>query len=360
VTGGAGGSGLVRVQGSHEEVGRQIGEACADAIRRATTFTTEQLPAGRSLEEQLDLSDEYRAVTVEKLPWVVVELDAAADAAGVDRRAMFAASIEEIWPGRDTTARVPGPAFKGCTDIAAAAPATGAPGTLVAHNNDLPLSLQRDVVAVEWRVEGQPTVFSLGIGPWLSTAWNSEGLNITGDELAPNDQRVGVPRLLLMSAVARARTFDEAKAIAAHDARASSYNWVLADAFGDVVSLEGSATATAEIGLDARGLMHHENHYVHPRMQGYERNAAHAERSATRERRVEALISELEPGSLTPELLRKVLSDHENAPESICRHGVGEHDMHTVFWVVADLARREVQYGLGPPCETEPELYRFA
>jgi isopenicillin-N N-acyltransferase-like protein len=359
MTGRTGGSRLLQVHGSHAEVGRQIGEACADAIRRATTFTAEQLPEGRSLEEQLDLSDEYRAVTVETFPWVVVELDAAADAAGVDRRAMFAASIEEIWPGRDTTARVPGPAYKGCTDIAVASPATRTPGTLVAHNNDLPLSLQRDVVAVEWRVDGQPTVFSLGIGPWLSTAWNSEGLNITGDELAPNDQKVGVPRLLLMSAVARAKTFDEARAIAASYARASSYNWVLADTFGNVVSLEGSATATAEIGLDARGVMHHENHYVHPRMRGYERDAGHAERSATRERRVEELVSEFEPGSLTSELLRKVLSDHENTPESICRHAGGEHDMHTVFWVVADLARREVQYGLGPPCVTEPERYRF-
>jgi isopenicillin-N N-acyltransferase-like protein len=327
---------------------------------RAATFTPEQLPPGRSLAEQLDLADRFRAVTREHLPWVVEELDAAADAAGVDRRHLFAASIEEIWPGRDTTARCITPAFRGCTDIAAVAPATAEGPVLVAHNNDLPATLWQDVAPIEWAVHGAPTVFGLGIGPWLSAGWNSDGVSITGNELAPNDDRVGIPRLLLMTAVASARSHAEAAALAEHPARASSYNWLIADREGRVVSLEGSASAMAELTPDDRGLLHHENHYLDPAMRSFERSPTHAARSAVRGDRVAELLTDVAPGTVTPERMRAVLSDHDGAPESVCRHATAPEDMQTVFWAVADPGGGEVHYGLGPPCSTEPRSYRFS
>src|SRR3712207_7332664 len=40
-----------------------------------------------------------------------------------------------------------------------------------------------DVVAVEWRVPGEPVAFSLGSGPWVSVGWNDAGLSMTGNEL---------------------------------------------------------------------------------------------------------------------------------------------------------------------------------
>ncbi len=353
------GPSIIRVRGSHRDVGRQVGAACRDAIRRACSFSADQLPPGRSLSDQLSLADRFREATVEALPWVVEELDAAADAAEVDRRHLFAASVEEIWPGRDTTARVPTPAFRGCTDVAARPPATAGSGPLIAHNNDLPATVQDDVCVIEWSVDDQPTVLSIGIGPWLSVGWNSRGLSITGNELAPNDDRVGIPRLLLMTAVSRARTLAEARALVGHVERASSYNWVLADAEGSIVCLEGSATAMAEMSVDDRGLLHHENHYALGTMQPYERSPQHAARSAARGQRVTELLDGMEPGAVTPEVLRRILSDHEGAPESICRHATAPEDMQTVFWVVAAPSRGEVHYGLGPPCTTEAERYTF-
>ncbi|HEX3211326.1 MAG TPA: hypothetical protein VH016_02055, partial [Actinomycetota bacterium] len=61
----------------------------------------------------------------------------------------------------------------------------------------------------------------------------------------------------------------------------------------------------------------------------------------------------------TVELLRAALSDHENAPSSICRHGEEPKTVKTVFWCVADITAGEIAYGRGNPCDSEAQVYRF-
>ena len=65
-------------------------------------------------------------------------------------------------------------------------------------------------MALEWRVAGDPVSFTIGIGPWISVGFNSAGLALTGNELSPSDDRVGIPRLLLVRDILRRRTLDQA------------------------------------------------------------------------------------------------------------------------------------------------------
>ena len=55
--------------------------------------------------------------------------------------------------------------------------------------------MQDQIVAIEKRVTGDPVIFQLGGIPWLSVGWNSAGLSLTGNELSPNDERVGISRV---------------------------------------------------------------------------------------------------------------------------------------------------------------------
>ena len=68
---------VVRIEGTFAEVGGQLGELCADTIRRAVDFDAE-LPPGRTRAEQLALTARYREVTAEAMPWAIEEIDAAA------------------------------------------------------------------------------------------------------------------------------------------------------------------------------------------------------------------------------------------------------------------------------------------
>jgi isopenicillin-N N-acyltransferase-like protein len=333
---------LVRAAGSHVEAGSAIGAATADAIRRYTD----------SLEFDHDLVLRYRAPAVKYLPWVVEELDAAATAAEIDPLLLFAASIEEIH-----TTPIREAAATGCTDIAATSAITADEHLLVAHNNDLTAGEQDDVVAIEWKIEDEPTIFTLGIGPWISVGWNDAGLSVTGNEVAPKDEGIGIPRLLQMRDVLTRTTLPEAVKAILHPARASSYNWVVAQ--GDyVVSLEGSATAGEAIAPAADGTLVHTNHYVHPDMLDYEAGDDN-EGSAQRLHRARELVSEAAREPVTRTALREILSDHEHGAQALCRHGTAPGESQTVFWCVADVTARTVMYGRGNPCDSEAELYAF-
>jgi Acyl-coenzyme A:6-aminopenicillanic acid acyl-transferase len=345
------------VAGSHHEVGRQIGAARASAVRAAVAFDAE-LPPGRTRDEQLALSSRYRVATLSATPWLVDEIDGAAEGAGVDTLALFAASIEEIWTVRPSQA-TGGVVVDGrCSDLVAGPPATVDGHLWVAHTNDLSPASMDEVVAIEWLVPEEPAVFTLGIGPWVSVGWNSAGLSLTGNELSPNDEVIGVPRLLMVREQLTARSLDEAVAMALRPDRASSYNTVLATPDGRVANVEGSATDAEVEGLRGSGTFAHTNHYACPRMLRYEADPGHAERSAVRLARARTLLDAAEPGTIDGAWLRAASSDHATEP-SICRHPDADARVATAFWSIADVTAGEIVYGLGNPCRPGEERFRF-
>lgn len=343
------------VTGSHRDIGRQLGEALAPAIRRAVDFGPEAL-AGRSFGELMLQADPYRAATRAATPWLIEELDGVAETAGVDALALFAASTEELFSA--PIAIGAGPAIGRCSDLVAGPPLTVDGHLRVAHNNDLPPQAEQDVVAVEWRVPGEPVIFSLGIGPWISVGWNDSGLSLTGNELTPNDTCVGVPRLLMVREQLTAPTLDAALAMTLRPDRASSYNTVLAHRDGRAVNVEGSATDVEVSTPGQHGWMAHTNHYVCERMLRYEGDPEYAQGSAVRHHRASELLGSAAPGSIDAEWLRAALSDHATDP-AICRHGGPDGRSRTVFWCLADVTAGQVRYGLGTPCRPGEERFSF-
>ena len=332
---------VIRVAGTHREAGTAIGAAARDYIRRSV----------EDAEFDHDMVLRYRGASVKHLPWVVEELDAAARAAEVDPLALFADAVLEL----STFSQTKVPAR--CTDVAAVPALTADGHLLVAHNNDLSAGDENDVVAIEWKVEGEPTIFTLGLGPWISVGWNQAGLSITGNEVAPKDEGIGIPRLLQVRDVLTRTTLTEATRAILHPARASSYNWVVAQ--DDVVmSIEGSATAAEPIAPAEDGTLAHTNHYVHPEMLDFEASVS-SEGSTARLQRAKDLITESLKEAVTRTRLREILSDHEGS-EPLCRHGSAPGDSQTAFWCIADVTARTVMYGRGNPCESEAQLYVFS
>jgi len=347
---------VLRVAGTHRQVGRRIGEAGAEQIRSSVgpeRFDA-HIPCGRTRDEQLALAARYREVTAAALPWLIEELDGCAEGAGVDPLTLFARTIEEIWYepfGGRTQGR--------CSDLVAGPSATSNGHLLVGHNNDLSPSYEEQLFAIEKRVAGDPVIFQIGGAPWLSVGFNSAGLALTGNELSPNDERVGISRSHQVFEIMHARTVDEAVGACLRPERASSYNNVLSHADGTVINVEGSATDAELDELGEDGTLAHTNHYVCDRMRTFEGDPDYAKHSDVRYRRAKELLVH-HRGTITVQGLRAMLSDHENEPDALCRHPeVAGGVTKTVFWCVADVTDRKITFGRGNPCSSTAQVYAF-
>ena len=331
---------VLRVGGDHTRAGRAIGEATAAVVRRMTDATD-----SRAVEAAVP----YREITRREMPNVVAELDGVAEGAGLDPELVFAASVEEL-VDRYSEAR------GRCSDLAAIAPATPDGHIRIGHNNDLPAHNERDLVAIERRIDGEPTIFTIGLGPWLSVGFNSAGLSLTGNALAPNDDRVGIPRLLQVRDIVAQPTLDGALRSALHPARASSYNNLLAHRDGGVVNVEGSGSDAELTSPGEEGTLAHTNHYVCERMLAYEGDLEYAQHSEVRYRRA---LTWLADGHLTAARMREALSDHTGGADALCRHVNAGATSQTVFWCIADVTEGRVTFGRGNPCNSTEQVYEF-
>jgi isopenicillin-N N-acyltransferase-like protein len=187
-------------------------------------------------------------------------------------------------------------------------------------------------------------------GLYLSIGLNSAGVCLTGNELTPNDERPGIPRLLIARALLCATSLEEAVSIALHPDRASSYNNLISTRSGKMVSVEASAT-DHELLDPQDGWLVHTNHYTHPRMKQYERTPDHMATSVSRYDRARALM-QARPGPATLPMLKGFLTDHDSSPAALCRHG---ERVKTVFSALIDLTTGTVDATVGNPCMGEFE-----
>jgi len=345
------------VTGTHYDCGRQIGVACAESLHERLAKTKGQLPEGLRWADYRRAAEPYLAATIRAFPWIVEEIGGAAEGASLDFMDLFVESIEELFSTAPVpTAPLPTPfgpqevAYR-CSDFAACAPATEG-HVLLAHNNDLSPAAQDHVVAVEWNLPDQPRTFTVGVsGIFVSIGMNSAKVALTGNELSPNDERPGIPRLLIARAILSAQTFDEAvDNIALHPDRASSYNNLISTGDGQIASVEGSAT-DYEVLRPQEGWLVHTNHYLHPRMAKYERYPDHTAKSVSRYDRARELMR-ARSGPVTLPLLQSFLADHNSTPAALCRH---EERVKTVFSALIDLTEGTMDATVGNPCEEKFE-----
>ncbi len=133
-----------------------------------------------------------------------------------------------------------------------------------------------------------------------------------------------------------------------HPERASNYNNIIADAYGEVYSMEGSATDCEPIYIE-NDILAHANHYASAPMRRFEADRSAISGSVIRHHRAMRLLRE-NYGQLSPRLFKRLLADHANYPASICKHA-GE--AVTVFGMIIHLEELRAWIGRGRPCETE-------
>ena len=331
---------------TYREVGKQIGRQAQLQIHSMLAYLRDNVPAGFSWEQMLAHSKDYLTPSRKVYPQYVEELEGIAEGAGVSFDDIFLSMCEELWES---------PVLHGCTDMAARGRATQDGTTLIAHTNDLSLASGTRLVILKIQAGDEPEILAVSPGGVaISAGYNAARISLTGNQLDSNDVRPGVPRLLVVRAILGSRTLSEAMTHCLLPQRASSYNNVLADASGEVYSMEGSATDLEAIYIE-KDVMAHANHYIAPAMRRFELDRSTNANSIIRYNRAEYLLRE-NYGKLTPDLFRKLLADHAGYPTSICKHGL---ESFTVFSIIIQVETLKAWIGRGFACETEYVEYQL-
>ena len=350
---------LVRVSGTHREMGRQIGEACKKQVQHG-------VENGRNLVadayQQLELTwagaqiqaRKYLPFAQERYPQYVDEMMGIAEGADVVFEdlvvinAMEAVTMDALHLTR-------------CTSMAVNDERTADGHVLLAHNEDWVPEDEDDVFIVLAKPKNEPPFLAMTYGGLLpNIGFNAYGIAQMCDSVYPNDSRIGTPRTVVSRAVLASKTPDEAIRHMLSAQRAAGYNHLLVHESGEMYSVEVSARRFGILyGED--GYIVHTNHYLSENMQQVEREPEDLVASRVRYFRALRLVKRESPTPI--KTLQAIQRDHVNFSNSICNHSIDASNPldreKTVNAMVIDLTAREMHIAWGNPCENPYHTYHL-
>ena len=351
---------VVRVEGTHYEMGRQIGQDRRAVIHAMLATYRHHFEAERerlrirSWREATLHARKYLPFAEESVPQYVEELQGMADGAEIDFNDLLVLNCME--------ALTEDALHRGCTSLAAAPEVTADGTLLVGHNEDwLPDDFET-VYLVHARPVDEPAYLAITYGGLLpNIGFNECGIAQCCDSVYPNDARIGVPRIFVSRAVLAARTLDEAIRAALNHRRAAGYNHLIVHASGEMYNVEVSA-ADFQVIYGDEGLLAHTNHYASRHMRAMERGSEDLVASRVRYNRTLRLLRS-QAGRLDIRALQTILADHVNFPRSTCNHvEISDNPLdrqQTIASLIMDLAANTLHVAWGTPCRASYHSYRL-
>lgn len=352
-----------RFAGTHREIGRQYGEACAEAIRRHRDLAIARLRDRVEIGQDRALSDalRYRPYVIEHAAFFDEEIQGVAEGSGISLSEAYLLQLRaELAVGTKNAHN--GAENDECTTFAVLPEATADGSPLIGQNADLPAFYTEIGVIVEIVPDDAPRVLMLTPAGQVSyIGINDRGLGAFANYLTCDGWRLGFPRYLLSRLALTKESVDEAIAAVRAVPRASSRNLIMLDAHGMAADLE--TTPTRDARLDPQdGLLAHANHYAAPELASEERSPERqVANSRVRLDRMNALLRQRR-GSLDAEVMQTILRDRDCTPDALCRMPGDdpESDFITFASVIAEPARGRMAVAVGPPNENPYREYAFS
>ncbi|MCX7624203.1 MAG: C45 family peptidase [Thermomicrobium sp.] len=347
---------VLEASGSPSEIGETLGRALQPILREAVERHRSYLAAnGIGWDRALALAARLRDDLAANLPATAEELAAMARAAALDVDALV--SLNALQETLVLARRLP--VDEGCTSLAVPPAATADGSVLLAHNEDALPCRHEQVYVVRCRPRDEPAFVAFAYsGLFLYQGVNELGIGSTGNALRMTDIRIGVPKLFLYREVLRATTLPSAIRAALLPERANGNNHLIATAEGEIYDVEVSGRRSA-LHYVGNAPFAHTNHVLAAELRDLEEGKTLG--SQLRRNRAQRLL-ELEAGRHTVDTLRRILSDHANGPDAICKHLDPTRDdaSRTIAGLVIDVTARELWVAAGPPCRAPFERVPLA
>jgi isopenicillin-N N-acyltransferase-like protein len=352
----------IRVEGAPRERGRQLGEAARERVQRSVDAYDEVFAhvAGWDPARVRAAAAAFRAPIAAHGEKFLEEMAGIAEGAGVGADDVLAINLRtEVMFA--ATARDAAPAMPLECSAFAVLPGRSGGRTLVGQTWDWLAHAADTTIVVEAHQDDAPDYVTVVEAGLLAKAgMNSAGVALATNALvcAADRGAPGVPYHVLLRSMLDAETVSDAFAAITRGARASSANFLLADADGVALDVEAAPGDHARVflGYPERDLLLHTNHFANLGFDGRDASLVAMPDSPFRLARLQGLTAGHD-GPLDLGFWTAALADHAMFPFGVCCHpdpraGAAPERYATIFGLVMDPAERRMWLAPGSPCET--------
>ncbi len=348
----------IRVSGDASQRGRQLGQQAASRITRTVEIYRQIFKhyAGWDWQQVVDHAARFRPAIAAYQPRYLTEMENIAQGAGLDVDDVLAINVRtEIM-----FTAVAHQARQECTSFAALPEITANEHTLIGQNWDWTPPLSETIIVLEAeQAEGPSFVTVVEAGLLAKTGFNSAGIGLAVNALVTDQDQgqPGVPFHVILRGILDARTMSEALGAVTRQPRSSAGNYLIVHRDGEAIDAEAAPGDYSRVYLNAPcdGFLAHTNHFVSPRFDLKDVGLWTGPDSPIRLNRINRLLRR-QGGSITPEALQAIVTDHFNHPNAICRHPdpllPAPERWATIASIVMDLNDRTMWLADGSPCQT--------
>lgn len=354
---------LLEVKGSYQQIGYEIGKQFKrnifQIIKRRSRWHTDLLAAKETSKGKM-VSKELMKLTKKHFPSVLEEIRGMAEGAGIDFEHMWAMCIKSELAAL-------GSEPPGCSSIF-----LKDQDRLWLFQNEDGHSAYRDLMFMVKVTPPSGVRFMSMVYPGIITgngpSMNDRGVVQTTNYIGSTRSEIGIPRYVIGRAILEAKSAAEAVDIATIEPRAYPYHHHIAGT-SDHSYFSVETTPDASQVKEPKGFYCHTNHLLFEKTREYEhqdkkyRSTSSMPRYRVLEKR---LLDQVTAGSLKtrpgragpgkPEDFLGILSSHEKAPYSPCRHPEGDVQGTTLGTAFFDLNKGSFRLYKGNPCEAARDM----
>jgi isopenicillin-N N-acyltransferase-like protein len=350
----------IHAEGGPYEMGYMYGRKCAEVIRAAieTNYSITQFYTGLSPGQCLQNVQRFLPTLREQVPELCEEMKGIADGSNVS----YGDIVVLNFHSRDIV--------KGCTIFYVGRENTADGRAITGQTIDWTPLLKPFYHVVHLKPEKGPEVVQFTLAGILGLAGrNNRGLNVSTSILLTSEEiQLGVPPYLLLRLAMQQESLDSAVEVLKNKKRASPFNYVFSDNSGRMCNVEAGPDFFFEDQNEGSLFYVHTNHCLQEKIKPIDvyAEATKSSETLTRYSRMRDLleVSTHQDGKkVAVEDIFPLLKDHQNYPDSICRHPREDAPPEGKMSTVGAIVSRENEDGLwiiwGNPCENQPHFFGF-
>lgn len=345
------------VGGEPRELGRQLGEACREQVRTFVDIVVDRFNKGRATAMDLNTALGVARACFPSVegysPDSAEEIRGIAEGAGVTPEQVMLLNVRNQLNA----------AADGCTSVVVEAASTATGQGIAGQNWDNDPATDPFSVVLTRRPKGKPAVLNFTRpGEIGYMGLNSAGIGILMNAMPGRSRRLGVPWYFIVRRIYEQDSLSGAVDAAEKANRAIPANAAMITPEG-AADLEVMTDAVRVLRADDDGRLVHTNHCVHPdllRVNEEHRKGIYGQSFERRDRA--SVLLDSEPGKADVGTLKRILSDHDGYPTSICRHPNSDSAtgwQRSVVSMIVEPQAGRMHLSRGNPCENLYELYEL-